>query len=221
MSASTTRSKRKENGVKNCNASENQTTRRILSIACGTALAVALAFSQPAPADNARPPVPADFPVEIQVLPPNTVFFVGHGVGTQNYVCLPSGDGFKFKLFTPQATLFNGLDREVTTHYFSPNPSENGTIRATWQHSRDTSTVWGKITGNAPVQGAIDLLRVEITGRQDGPTGGDMLAHTTFIQRLNTSGGVAPSSGCSSLANVGTTAFVPYSADYAFYTVDQ
>lgn len=35
---------------------------------------------------------------------------------------------------------------------------------------------------------------------------------------LNTSGGVAPSTGCSQLANVGAKAFVPYKADYLFYT---
>ena len=206
--------------MKNCIASENQATRSILPIASITALAVAYAISlsQPAHADVTLPPLPANIPTEVQVLPPNKVFFVGHGEGTQNYVCLPSGDGFKFKLFTPQATLFNGANKELTTHYFSPNPAEKGTIRVTWQNSRDTSTVWGKVTGNAPVEGTIDLLRVEITGAQDGPTGGDALVHTTFVQRLNTSGGVAEPSGCSSLANVGTTTFVPYTADYFFYT---
>jgi hypothetical protein len=46
---------------------------------------------------------------------------------------------------------------------------------------------------------------------------GDTLTKTTFIQRLNTSGGLAPSTGCSSAADVGRLAFVPYSADYFFY----
>jgi len=36
-------------------------------------------------------------------------------------------------------------------------------------------------------------------------------------QTLNTSGGLAPTTGCSSLADVGNKAFVPYSADYFFY----
>lgn len=208
--------------MKNFDAADNQTTRRILPIASLATLAVAYAISQPAHADLALPAarthLPPNIPTDVRVPLGNAVFFVGHGQGTQNYICLPAGAGFKFKLFTPQATLFNGADKEVITHYFSPNPSENGTIRATWQHSRDTSTVWGKITGNAPVQGAIDLLRVEIAGVQDGPNGGDALVHTTFIQRLNTSGGVAPPLGCSSVTDVGTTAFVPYTADYFFYT---
>ena len=136
-------------------------------------------------------------------------------------------------LFTPQATLFNDDDKEVTTHYFSPNPFENntnpavvaaGTIRATWQHSRDTSTVWGKVvpgdSSSDPAfvaPGAIAWLKVTVVGVEDGPTGGDALTKTTFIQRLNTSGGVAPSTGCASQTDVGNQAFVPYTADYFFY----
>jgi hypothetical protein len=209
--------------MKNCNALENQTTRRILLIACVIALAVAFTVSLPQPAHAAHvtpPPVPAN----IQVPAGNKAFLVGHGVGTQNYVCLPSGTGVKFILFTPQATLFNDYDKQVTTHYFSPNPFEGGTIRATWQHSRDTSTVWGQVKdGNSSsdpafvAPGAIAWLLVTVVGAQDGPTGGDTLAATTFIQRLNTSGGVAPSTGCASSTDVGNQAFVPYTADYFFY----
>src|SRR5216110_557147 len=202
---------RKENRMKNCNASEIQITRRILPIACATALAVACTASlaqsvQGGEVTITPPPVPAN----IQLPLGNTAFLVGHAVGTQNYICLPSGTGFKFTLFTPQATLFNNADKEVITHYFSPNPVEGGTIRATWQHARDTSTVWGQVKpGNSSsdpafvAPGAIDWLLVTVVGAQDGPTGGDKLSETTFIQRLNTSGGVAPSTGCTSLTDVG------------------
>jgi hypothetical protein len=209
--------------MKNCNAPKNQTTRRILLSACATALAVAVAVAlpQPAHADKVTPP---PVPANIAVPAGNTAFLVGHGVGTQNYVCLPSGTGVKFLLFTPQATLFDDRDKQVTTHYFSPNPDEEGTIRATWQHSHDTSTVWGKVKdGNSSTDpafvapDAIAWLLVTVVGVQDGPTGGDKLSKTTFIQRLNTSGGVAPSEGCTSLTDIGNQAFVPYTADYFFY----
>jgi hypothetical protein len=42
---------------------------------------------------------------------------------------------------------------------------------------------------------------------------------TTFVQRLNTSGGVAPapSTGCTQSTDVGKMALVPYTADYFFY----
>src|SRR5262249_15596127 len=110
----------KENSMKNCNASENQTMYRILLIACATALAVAftVALPQPAHADDVPPsPVPSN----IEVPEGNTAFLVGHGVGTQNYICLPSGTGVKFVLFTPEATLFDDLKEQVITHFFSPN----------------------------------------------------------------------------------------------------
>jgi hypothetical protein len=54
-------------------------------------------------------------------------------------------------------------------------------------------------------------------GRQDGATGGDTLTPTTFIQRVNTVGGLAPFDGCSQLSDVGKKAFIPYTADYFFF----
>jgi hypothetical protein len=66
--------------------------------------------------------------------------------------------------------------------------------------------------------GAIAWLKVTVVGKDEGPNGGDTLVKTTFIQRLNTSGGLAPSTGCSTLADVGHQAFMPYRADYFFYT---
>jgi hypothetical protein len=50
-----------------------------------------------------------------------------------------------------------------------------------------------------------------------GPLRGNALASTTFIQRVNTAGGLAPSSGCSDPARIGTQALVPYTTDYFFY----
>ena len=226
MSAPHTHHGRAGNPLQICNEAQTQSAHRALPIACAALLAVAFTapVAQPARADEAAvtpPPVPAN----IQVPAGNTAFLVGHGVGTQNYICLPSGTGFKFVLFTPQATLFSRAGKEVITHYFSPNPAEGGTIRATWQHSRDASTVWAKVAlGNSlsdpsfVAPGAVAWLLLTVVGTEEGPTGGDTLTRTTFIQRLNTSGGLAPSTGCSSQAEVGRQAFVPYSADYFFYT---
>jgi hypothetical protein len=219
--------------MKNCNTPKN---RRVLLTASATALAAAFALALPQPAyadDVTPPPVPDNIKVEAG----NVAFLVGHAVGTQNYVCLPSGTGVAYTLFTPQATLFSDDDKQLTTHFFSPNPDEKntnpavaaaGTIRATWQHSRDTSTVWGQVKpGDSSsdaafvAPNAIAWLRVTVVGAENGPTGGDALTKTTFIQRLNTSGGVAPSTGCSSPADVGNLAFVPYTADYFFYKASE
>ena len=91
-------------------------------------------------------------------------------------------------------------------------------MRATWQDSQDTSTVWGRATGSVVVAAdAIPWLRVQTTGTQVGPTGGTTLAVTTFIQRVNTVGGLAPTTGCDVPTDLGKKAFVPYTADYFFY----
>lgn len=196
--------------------------RRILLIACATALAVAFTVSLRQPTRAAAGP-PPPVPAAVQVPAGHKLFLVGHAIGTQSYFCRPSDTGVKFVLFTPQATLFNER-KQVTTHYFSPNPSEGGTIRATWQHSRDTSAVWGEVKpGHASsdpafvAPGAIPWLLVTVVGSQAGPTGGDKLTATTFIQRLNTSGGIAPSTGCGASTDIGNQAFVPYTTDYFFY----
>lgn len=191
-------------------------------LAAAAALAFTISSPQPAYADDVITPPPV--PANIQVPAGNVPYLVGHAAGTQNYVCLPSGDTFRYTLFTPQATLFNDDMEEIMTHYFGPNPDEGGTIRAAWQHSQDTSTVWGQVMpGNSSTDpkyvapGAIAWLLVTIVGDQAGPTGGDKLTQTTYIQRVNTSGGVAPSTGCSSASNIGSQAFVPYTTDYYFY----
>ena len=64
---------------------------------------------------------------------------------------------------------------------------------------------------------SIAWLRLEVKGAAAGPTGGRTLTPTKFIQRINTVGGLAPATGCSSAADVGTRQFVPYTADYLFF----
>jgi len=199
-----------------------QIPNRTVRIRNALALALFLLVSllQSAYAESVKPPA---VPANIQVPAGNKLFLVGQAEGTQNYICLPTATGVKFTLFTPQATLFD-KNKQVTTHYFSPNPAENGTIRATWQHSQDTSTIWGQVKdGNASsdaayvAPGAIPWLLVTVVGSQDGNKGNGALSKTTFIQRLNTAGGVAPDTGCASTADIGKQAFVPYTTDYFFY----
>jgi uncharacterized protein DUF3455 len=167
------------------------------------------------------PPVPTD----IQVPAGNIPFLKGHAVGTQNYMCLPSGSAYAWTPIGPQATLFVTLPwnqpQQITTHFFSVNPAD-GFIRPTWQSSLDTSAVWGvqAASSNDPrfvQQGAIPWLLLRAAGVQPGPSGGTLFTQTTFIHRLATSGGLKPVTGCSEFSNVGAVMYVPYSADYYFY----
>ncbi len=160
-------------------------------------------------------------PMNLKVPPGNQAFLKAAAAGTQNYLCLPAGWTF----IGPQATLFipipwfgGNIRQQVATHFLTPNPAEEATNRPLWQSSIDSSIVWGKQlemsadpTYVDPT--AIPWLLLERTGNQTGPAGGSLLSQTTFIQRINTSGGLKPATACT----VGERAFVPYTADYVFY----
>jgi hypothetical protein len=185
---------RKEKGVKkrhikNRNTPENQTTRRILLVACGTALTLALTVLLPQATLADKVTLP-DVPDIIQVPPGNRLFREGHAIGTQNYICLSTG--WASPAYGPQATLFNEDNDQIITHFLSPNPDESDTPRPAWQDSRDTSAVWGNPIPDAtytPDSTAIPWLLLEVVGAAEGPTGGDTMTGTTYIQRVNTTGG--------------------------------
>ena len=186
-----------------------------------TALIVILAVAPPlaaAPHADAPPQVPANLDVPAGHRP----FFIGRAEGTQNYVCLPSGAAAAWSFFGPQATLFDGKGEQIATHFLAPNPAENGTPRAAWQHSRDTSTVWAVAVASSSdpafvIPGAVPWLLLQVSGIGYGPSWGDRLTTVTFIQRVNTAGGVGPGAGCSTAADIGRKALVPYTTDYVFY----
>ena len=208
--------------MRNGKTQVHQATRRIRLIVCVSALTAAFTISLPQAVYATGHPVPPPVPPDLQVPAGNEAFREGHAAGTQNYICLPSGSSFTWTLFGPQATLFNDHDRQFITHFLSPNPDESGMARATWQHSRDTSTVWAMAIAsssdpNFVEPGAIPWLLLQVVGTEPGPTGGGRLTRTTFIQRLDTSGGIAPLTGCAGSGDVGNRALVPYTADYFFY----
>ena len=217
----------------------NQFKRRILPFMIAAGFVAATTVSL-APSAHAAKITPPDVPADLQIPAGNNPFLLGKATGTQNYVCLPAGVDaagnpvFAWKLFTPEATLFSDdpLDpKQLTTHFFSPNPDELNTdpltnghpVRATWQHSRDSSAVWARtfLAKDAAIvtAGAIPWLKLTVVGTEIGPDGGNALAKTTFIHRVNTAGGAAPAADtCDSLQEVGSQAYRPYTADYIFYT---
>ncbi len=184
----------------------------------------------------------------ILITPPagNSAFLVGHAVGTQGYICLPTSPGASTASWTvkparPEATLFQrffGKDFQIITHFLSPNENPNDAATrplpfgsATWQSSFDSSKVWAQVLHSnsipagsdpsCPNTGAIACLLLESVGSQHGPTGGNFLSKTTFIQRLNTKGGSAPIDGCFVVGDVGNQTLVPYTADYVFFRKDR
>jgi hypothetical protein len=202
-------------------------------------VAIAITFAIGAGADAAAQVTVPPTPTQITPGEGNTAYLVGHAFGSQGYTCLPTPTGGTAWNVTgrPEATLFTdvlGQDFQIITHFasidtnpndFAPKPvSLSG--NATWQSSLDTSKVWAVAVGSIPAgsdpqscpnNGAIPCLLLQSIGNQKGPTGGNLLAKATFVQRLNTKGGAAPTTACS----VGQTQLVPYSADYFFYKADQ
>lgn len=178
--------------------------------------------AQPAAARIEVPSMPAN----LEVPEGNEVFLHGRATGTQNYVCLASPTGLRWQFLGPQATLYvpfaNDLQQQITTHFLSANPVENGIARATWLGSFDSSQVWARAIANSTdanyvAPSSIPWLLLQAVGSQAGPTGGTMLSRTTYIQRLNTAGGIAPPAGCTQMSEVGALALVPYTTDYFFY----
>jgi hypothetical protein len=185
------------------------------------------ALARPVSAQVRRPSVPP-VPPNLTVPAGNIAVRQVRASGTQNYVCLVDTTGPVWKFVGPQATLFvdfpwiqGAPSVQVGTHFLSPNPAEMNTPRPAWQSSLDSSMVWGKAIASSTdpayvAAGAIPWLLVEVAGRQAGPTGGSDLVPTTYIHRLNTSGGMSPSTGCTD-STIGTLALVPYTTDYYFY----
>src|SRR6476659_11247981 len=96
-----------------------------------TALVAALALgclfgtANHAAAQTVNPP-----PTPTLITPPagNTAFLVGHALGTQGYVCLPSSTGgtsWAVIPARPEATLFRNLFgrpfNQIITHFLSPD----------------------------------------------------------------------------------------------------
>lgn len=200
-------------------ARSRSSKRSALAAAASVAIMALTAGVPAAGAQVIPPPVPVNLEVEYG----NTAFLVAHAKGTQNYVCMLAPGGFAWTFFGPQATLFDDDNQQLITHFLSANPDENGTARATWQHSQDSSAVWARAVASSSdsayvVARSIPWLLLQVVGAENGPTGGASLSTTTFIQRVNTTGGVAPpADACARAMDIGKKALVPYTADYVFY----
>jgi hypothetical protein len=154
----------------------------------------------------AAKPTPPSVPTTIRVPDGHVPYLLGHAAGTQNYTCQQTPTGFAWTLVAPSATLVDDKGHQIMTHYAGP----------TWQ-AKDGSTVVGaRVDGVTGSTSAIPWLLLRAASTTPGPDGGDRLTTTTYIQRVNTTGGLAPTSGCDA-ASLGAAREVSYTADYYFY----
>jgi hypothetical protein len=200
---------------KNRNAVPGQMMRRIVFLVGALVFALTLTVSQSQFAQAGSAGIqPPDVPSIIQVPAGNQPFRVAHAVGTQNYICLSTG--WATRAYSPQATLFDEENEQILTHFLSPYPAGSNSFSPTWQDSRDTSTVWANPVDGAsytPDPTAIPWLLLKVVGTVAGPTNGDKMIVTTFVQRVNTTGGLKPTGTCKE----GDKSLVSYTADYYFY----
>jgi Protein of unknown function (DUF3455) len=141
-------------------------------------------------------------PDRIQVAAGNEPYTQAHAIGAQVYACTATAAGPKWQFVEPQAILYDDHARLLGVHFAGP----------TWQ-TRDGSQVKAaKVDGVAVEPTAIPWLLLKQTSTTPG-----RLAATTYVQRLNTRGGLEPAASKCSTATVGNERKVLYTADYRFW----
>ena len=150
-------------------------------------------------------PVPPTVPSDVQVPEGNKVFLVGHAVGVQIYSCNATATGFAWALVAPQADLYDDSGKLIATHFGGP----------TWRATDGSYVVGRRVNGVTVDATAIPWLL--LSAASTAPGDGDRLVRTTFVQRVSTTGGLPPTAAACSDVTAGTTAEVPYTADYYFW----
>ena len=166
-------------------------------------LLLAFALVPPAganPRDGDQPPDLGDCQ-DLAVGEGNEVALHALGVGVQIY----RWDGTSWVFVAPQAVLFavNGHHGVVGIHFGGP----------TWESIDGSEVVGAVVETCTPDPTAIPWLLLSAASTEGRGIFGDL----TFLQRVNTVGGIAPATPG---AFPGQVARVPYSADYFFYRSD-
>ncbi|GAX49470.1 DUF3455 domain-containing protein [Streptomyces olivochromogenes] len=139
-----------------------------------------------------------DAPAALKVPDGNRLTGVFSAAGVQTYACT---DGV-WKLLEPAATLWAKNDR-------SHRPVALDSRGPVWVSTVDGSAVNAAAIANSPKTGTIPELLLQSTATR----GTGVFAGVSYLQRLNTHGGVAPTTACTGTDQIS----VRYSATYAFY----
>jgi hypothetical protein len=150
-------------------------------------------------------PEPSGLAPRLRAAADEEAAFVLSANGTHLFQCkaaLANPNVYGWYFVAPDATLFEGT-RSAGSHR-APGQFESDS---------DRTTVTGVVRATQP-GGENNLPWATMRAIPMGE--GGMFAGVTTIQRVNTSGGVAPASGCTA-ASAGDEARVQFSADYYFY----
>jgi Protein of unknown function (DUF3455) len=180
-------------------------SRFIVAWAGVVALSVGL-FAAAAAARPAPQTAPGDLLDPRTHAPDSRLFLVVHAIGVQKYTCQASGTW----LFTDPEAVLNkttGAPKPIGTHFLN-----FATGRPVWRLKDGSSVEAARTQTASGGTGNIAWLLLQAVDTTAG-SDGDRLTSTTWVQRLNTSGGVAPAGTCTP----GDRTAVPYSSDYFFW----
>ena len=127
--------------------------------------------------------------------------------GVQIYECRAKKDQasvYEWAFVAPEADLFDTSGNKIGRHYAGPH----------WE-STDGSKIAGTVKESTAAPQSDSIAWLLLVTKSVGSQGS--FSKITSIQRVNTVGGVAPKTGCSQ-STIGTTARIPYTADYYFLT---
>ena len=151
-------------------------------------------------ADNRVPELPPDCS-QIAAPEGSSLVFHVYAVGVQIY----RWDGTNWPFVAPEALLYADADlhAQVGTHFGTPTGPA-------WKSTSGSQVIEQRVDGCTPDATAIQWLLLRTLSRE----GSGIFNDVTHVQRLNTVGGLAPTTPG---AFVGELRQVPYTAEYFFY----
>ena len=132
----------------------------------------------------------------------NKLAFVYDAVGVQIYGCDATATGYGWVFRAPEAKLYGHKGKPAGTHYKGP----------TWEANDGSTVVATKLAESPGGPNDIPLLLLGAVSH----AGTGRMSDVTFIHRLETVGGKAPTAGCDA-THVSETIGVDYTATYYFY----
>ncbi|MDX6678703.1 MAG: hypothetical protein QOE31_2755 [Solirubrobacteraceae bacterium] len=156
----------------------------------------------------------APIPSSLQVPAHNNLARTVHAVGTQTYSCSTDGaGGYAWQAQGPYAPLVDATSAQVGFLYdrFGFDP--------TWQANDGSEVDASPIASVTVSRTAIPWVLFKTTAVRYGATGWDFVS-TTYIQQINTIGGLAPAKKLCNAATWESQVHVPFTADYNMYHAD-
>jgi len=149
---------------------------------------------------------PVEVPANLKTATSETLAMIVPARGVQIYECRARKDknGHEWVFMAPEAELYDTKGNLIGRHGAGPH----------WE-AIDGSRVTGVVKSRADAPEAGNIPWLLLAAKQDGRAG--VFGKVTSIQRVNTAGGIAPSSPCVG-TNRGEIARIDYRADYYFFS---